>query len=57
MSNLRNVQDDLLKNWFYFSDEGLYSLVNEDDRKHMIKFDEIFDSILKSIIEMFFVML
>ena len=45
MSNLRNVQDDLLKNWLYFRDEDLCSLAIADDRKHMIKFDEISDSI------------
>lgn len=49
MSSLRDVQDDLLKNWLYFRDENFCSLVNADDRKHMIKFDEISDIILKSI--------
>ena len=49
MSHLRMVNDDLLKDWLYFRDEDLCSLVNVEDRKHMIKFDEISDSILKSI--------
>lgn len=49
MSNLRNVQDDLLKDWLYFRDEYLCSLVNTDDRKYMIKFDKLSNSILKSI--------
>lgn len=49
MNSLRNVKDDLLKNWLYFRDEDFCSLVNAEDRKHMIKFDEISDSILKSI--------
>ena len=49
MSSLRDVQDDLLKDWLYFRDENFCSLVNADDRKHMIKFDEISDIILKSI--------
>ena len=49
MSNLRMVNDDLLKDWLYFRDENLCSLVNTEDRKHMIKFDEISDSILKNI--------
>ncbi len=49
MSSLRDVKDDLLKNWLYFRDEDLCSLANAEDRKHMIKFDEFSDIILKSI--------
>lgn len=49
MGSLRAVKDDLLKDWLYFRDEDFCSLVNADDRKHMIKFDEISDIILKSI--------
>ena len=49
MDSLRIVKDDLLKDWLQFRDENFYSLVNAEDRKHMIKFDEISDSILKSI--------
>lgn len=49
MSSLRDVKDDLLKNWLYFRDEDFCSLVNAEDRKHMIKFDEFSDIILKSI--------
>ena len=49
MNSLRDVQDDLLKDWLYFRDENFCSLDNADYRKHMIKFDEISDIILKSI--------
>lgn len=49
MSSLRDVKDDLLKDWLYFRDEDLCSLANAEDRKHMIKFDEFSDIILKSI--------
>ena len=49
MDSLRIVKDDLLKDWLYFRDENFCSLVNAEDRKHMIKFDEISASILKSI--------
>lgn len=49
MSSLRDVKDDLLKDWLYFRDENFCSLVNAEDRKHMIKFDEISDIILRSI--------
>lgn len=49
MSSLRDVKDDLLKDWLYFRDENFCSLVNAEDRKHMIKFDEFSDIILKSI--------
>lgn len=49
MSSLRDVKDDLLKDWLYFRDEDFCSLVNAEDRKQIIKFDEISDIILKSI--------
>ena len=49
MSSLKDVKDDLLKDWIYFRDEDLRSLVNAEDRKHIIKFDEFSDCILKSI--------
>lgn len=49
MSSLRDVKDDLLKDWLYFRDEDFCSLVNWEYRKHMIKFDEFSDIILKSI--------
>ena len=49
MSSLRDVKDDLLKAWLYFRDEDFCSLVNAEDKKHMIKFDEFSDIILKSI--------
>ena len=49
MSSLRDVKDDLFKDWLYFRDENFCSLVNAEDRKHMIKFDEFSDIILKSI--------
>ena len=40
MSSLSDVKDDLLKDWLYFRNEDFCSLVNAEDRKHMIKFDE-----------------
>ncbi len=49
MSSLRDVKDDLLKDQFYFRDEDLCSFVNAEDRRHMIKFNEFSDIILKSI--------
>ena len=49
MSSLRDVKDDLLKAWLYFRDEDFCWLVNAEDKKHMIKFDEFSDIILKSI--------
>lgn len=42
MSSLRNVKDNLLKDWLYFRDEDLCSLLNVEDRKSIIKFDEFF---------------
>ena len=49
MDSLRIVKDDLLKDWLYFRDEDFCSLVNAEDKKHMIYFDEITEKILNSI--------
>ena len=49
MSNLRQVNDDILRDWMIFRDETISSLRTSEDRKHLICFDSICDSILKSI--------
>ncbi|MBQ2835794.1 MAG: hypothetical protein IJE68_03045 [Clostridia bacterium] len=49
MSNLRQVNDDILRDWMIFRDETISSLRTSEDRKHLIYFDSICDSILKSI--------
>lgn len=49
MSNLRKVNDDILRDWMIFRDEAISSLQTLEDRKHLIYFDSICDNILKSI--------
>lgn len=51
MSNLREVKDDLLKNWLLFREDELSSLTCEEDRKHWVYFDEISERILKNVPE------
>lgn len=49
MSNLREVNDDILKVWLDFREEDLCSLTCNEDRKHHIYFDEISERILKCV--------
>ena len=49
MSNLREVNDDILKDWLDFREDAIASLGCAEDKKHWIYFDEISDKILNSI--------
>ena len=49
MKNLREVNDDILKDWFIYRDEDISALKSDEDKKHWIYFDEISDKILNSI--------
>ena len=49
MNNLIEVNDDILKDWLMFREETDLAFVNDEDRKHTIKFDEISEKILNSI--------
>jgi len=51
MNNLREVKDDLLKDWLLFREDELSSLTCEEDRKHWVYFDEISERILKNVPE------
>lgn len=46
MSNLREVNDDILKDWLLFREDELSSLICDEDRKHWVYFDEISDKFL-----------
>lgn len=48
MNNLREVKDDILKDWIEFRKEYL-SNMSEEDKKHFIYFEEISKRILNSI--------
>ena len=49
MNNLREVNNDILKDWLNFIEEDLCSLTCDEDRKHHIYFDEISERILKRV--------
>ena len=49
MSNLREVNDDILKDWLLFREDELSSLTCDENRKHWVYFDEISERILKNI--------
>lgn len=49
MKNLREVNDDILKDWLEFREDTISSLNNEEDMKHWIYFGEISEKILKNI--------
>ena len=49
MSSLREVNDDILKDWLLFREDELSSLTCDEDRKHWVYFDEISERILKNV--------
>lgn len=51
MSNLRQVNDDILKDWLDFREDTIASLTSTEDKKHFICFEEICEKILKNVPE------
>lgn len=51
MKNLREVNDDILKDWFIYRDEDISALKCDEDKKHWIYFDEIAKNILRNVPE------
>ena len=49
MTNLRNVNNDILHNWLIFRDDKICTLSNNEKQNHEINFDEIYNSILEKI--------
>ena len=49
MKNLREVNDDILKDWFIYRDEDISALKSDEDKKHWIYFDEIAQNILRNV--------
>ena len=49
MSNFREVNDDILRDWLSFREETIFGRLTEEDKKHHIYFDEICESILKNV--------
>lgn len=51
MKNLRDVKDDLLKEWIEFREETVFCEMSPQDKKYGIDFDEISKKILKNVLE------
>ena len=49
MNNFREVNDDILKSWIEFREEEFLGYLSEEDKKHVINFDEICEKILKNV--------
>ena len=49
MSNLREVNDDILKEWIECRESTLFPFTNDEDKKHDIYFDEFFENILRNV--------
>lgn len=47
--NMREVNDDMLRDWLNFREETICSLSNAKDKQHFIYFDEISEKIISSI--------
>ncbi len=51
MKNLREVKEDLLKEWLEFRDETVFCEMTPKDKRYCIYFDEIAEKILKNVPE------
>lgn len=51
MNNLREVNNDILKDWLLFREEEIATLSCDEDKKHSVYFDEISEKILKNVPE------
>lgn len=49
MNNFREVNDDILRDWFNFREQEVFCTLTEEDKKHFIYFDEISERILKTV--------
>ena len=51
MKNLREVKDDLLKEWIEFREETAFCQMTPQDKNYCIYFEEIAEKILKNVPE------
>ena len=49
MNNFREVNDDILRDWLSFREERYLAFINDEDRKHTVKFDDFSEKILNNI--------
>ena len=51
MNNLREVNDDILKDWLDFREDTLFCTLSAEHKEHFVYFDEISERILKNVPE------
>lgn len=51
MNNSREVNEDILRDWFNFREDAISSLASAEDKKHFICFEEISERILRNVPE------
>ena len=49
MNNLREVKDDLLREWIIYREETILAIFTDEDNKHVIQYDDISERILKNV--------
>lgn len=49
MGNLREVSNDLLKDWIAYREENFLCNLNNKDKQHIIEFEEISEKILNNV--------
>ena len=49
MKNFREVNDDILKEWLEFREENNFCYLTEEDKKHKLFIDEIYEKVLKNV--------
>lgn len=49
MSNFREINNDILKDWFDYREDAYFCNANEQDKKYEINLEEIGDRILKNV--------
>ena len=49
MKNLREVNDDILKEWLEFREENILCYLTEEDKKYKLFIDEIYEKVLKNV--------
>ena len=49
MNNFREINDDILKDWLFFRQEKLFSLVSEEDKKHWVYYEDFAEKILENV--------
>lgn len=49
MNEMREIKNDILKEWFNFREETLFCYLTEEDKKHSLKFDDIAEKIMNNV--------